>query len=313
MSQDKFRVIFKGELSEGASPDDVKPKLAKILKLSDEKADKLLSGKAIVIKKNASQDVCKKIQAALKKAGAECKIKKEVPPKDAELEITTDDQEGSEFKVDGFKPSGAIKLEKPPVELPGKPAKKSTVILLSLFFGVFGMHKFYTSRNIMGYIYVLLSWTLIPIVFSMLDILVYLLIKKEKFEKKFRVLGKQKHMILGLLLSICLIGTEVYLAITIGIPMYIEYRDRSYHIAVDHELNNFRVMQEVYYIDNKRYAPSLNALEYEPRYPIIKMKLVEATSTCYKAEGKHPKLNYARTIDCNGKIEDGFKVIDFDE
>jgi len=303
MSQDKYRVIFKGEVQEGASLDDVKPKLAKVLKLSDEKAAKLFSGKPIAIKKNASQETCKKIQAALLKVGALSKIKKESPPKEEEEE--------PEFKIEGFQPSTAsASVKVKPVELPGIPASKSTVILVSLFFGIFGMHKFYTSRNKMGYLYVILSPTLIPIIFSLLDILYYLLIKKEKFENKFRVLGNQKHMMLGLLLSLALIGTEVYLGVTIGIPKYIEYRDKGFHIAVDHELNYFRVMQEVYMIDNNRYALSLKELNYEPKYPEIKITLIENTSQCYKAEGKHPKLNYPRTIDCKGNIEDGFVLLE---
>jgi TM2 domain-containing membrane protein YozV len=301
MSQDKYRVVFKGEIQDGASPDDVKPKLAKILKLSDEKAAKLFSGKPIVIKKNASQETCKKIQAALKKAGAKCKIKKEAPPK----------EELSEFKIEGFQPTTAASPVKvKPIDLPGIPASKTPVILLALFFGIFGMHKFYTSRNKMGYLYVLLSWSLIPIIFSLLDILYYAFIKKEKFEKKFRVLGNQKHMMLGLLLSLALIGTEIYLGITIGIPMYIEYRDKGFHVAVDHELHNFRVMQEVYMIDNKRYAKSFKELEYEPKYPDIKLKIVESSDQCYKVEGKHPKLDYPRIIDCHGNIEDGFHFLE---
>jgi TM2 domain-containing membrane protein YozV len=301
MSQDKYRVIFKGKVQEGASPDDVKPKLAKILKLTDEKAAKLFSGKPIVIKKNASQETCKKIQAALSKAGALCKIKKESPP----------EEEEPEFKIEGFQPtSEAAPVKIKPVDLPGIPATKPTVILLAMFFGLFGMHKFYANRNKMGYLYVILSPTLIPIIFSFLDILFYSLIKKEKFETKFRVIGNQKHMMLGLLLAIALIGTEVYLGLTIGVPKYIEYRDKSFHIAVDHELNYFRVMQEVYMIDNNRYALTLKELDYAPKYPEIKISLIENTPECYKAEGKHPNLNYPRTIDCKGNIEDGFVLLE---
>jgi TM2 domain-containing membrane protein YozV len=302
MSQDKYRVTFKGEIQEGVSPEEVKTKLAKILKLSDEKAAKLFSGKPIIIKKNASKQTCIKIQNALKKAGAKCKVKKEAPTPEEE----------PEFKIDGFQPTGtaSVKLQKQPEVLPGIPATKTTVILLALFFGIFGMHKFYTSRNKMGYLYVILSWTLVPIIFSLLDILFYLLIKKEKFEKKFRVIGNQKHMMLGLLLALSLIGTEVYLGITIGIPKYIEYRDKRFHIAVDHELHYFRVRQEVYMIDNKRYASSLKEMDYKPKYPDIRMTLIESSPQCYKAEGKHPQLNYPRTIDCHGNIEDGFVLLE---
>jgi len=299
MSEEKYRVVFKGDIQDGANPDDVKPKLAKILKISEDKAEKMLSGKAIVIKKNASEETCKKIQAALQKAGALCTIKQETPPK----------QEEPEFQFDAPAGKSSIKLKKQPEAILGKPTKKLTVILLAFFFGLFGFHKFYTNRNKMGYFYVLLSWTGISFVFSLLDIFVYLIIKKDKFEKKFRTMGTQKHMILGFFLALTLIGAEAYLLVTIGIPKYIEYRDRGYHIAVDHELHNFRVMQEVFYIDHNRYASSMQELKYKPRSPEILLKMTESSPQCYKTEGKHPALDYPRTIDCQGNIEDGFRMI----
>jgi len=302
MSQEIYRVIFKGEISENANQDDVKAKLSKVLKMSEEKAEKLFSGKPIVIKKNANLESCKKIQAVFKKVGAVCVIKKQAPPKKEET--------ASEFNVsagEGVVMPMAFKKAKE-VPLPGVPAKKSTLILMALFLGGFGFHKFYTSRNFMGYIYLLLCWSGISYVFSLLDILVYLLFKKEKFEKRFRVLGGKKHIVIALLLGMALIATEIYLVITIGIPKYIEYRDKKYHISVDHELNHFWVMQEVFYIDHNRYALNKAELKYEPRYPEIKLEMTEATKECFKAKGKHPKLDYPRTIDCQGTIEDGFSI-----
>ncbi|MBF0451662.1 MAG: TM2 domain-containing protein [Candidatus Magnetomorum sp.] len=296
MSQEKYRVVFKGEINDTASQDDVKAKLAKILKMSAENAEKLFSGKPIAIKKNADLETCKKIQAVFKKAGAICTIKKQASPK-------TEDT--SEFKVEGGLQAPII-FQKKAVTLPGKPAKKSTVILLALFLGGFGFHKFYTSRNFMGYVYLLLCWSGVSYVFALLDCIVYLLTKKEKFEKRYRVLGGQKHIILAIFIGIALIGAEIYIGITIGVPKYIEYRDSSFHLAVDHELNHFWVMQEVYYIDHNRYALNMEELKYESRYPEIKLELTEATEKCFKIKGKHPKLNYPRTIDCQGKIEDGF-------
>jgi len=306
MSQEKYRVVFKGKISESANQDDVKKKLAKILKMTDEKAEKLFSGKAIVIKKNAGLEVCKKIQAAFKKAGAICVIKKQVPPKKEKAPEETEDQAPS-FVMPATSP-GKITLAKKEEELPGKPAKKSKVILLGLFLGGFGFHKFYTSRNFMGYLYLFLSWSGISYIFALLDCLIYLFIKKETFERKFRLLGVKKHIILAFLIGTALISTEVYLGITIGIPKYIEYRDRALHLAVDHELNYFWVMQEVYYLDHNRYALSMKELQYKSKYPEIILKLNEATKDCFKVEGKHPKLDYPRTIDCQGKIEDGFKL-----
>ena len=315
MSQDKYRVIFKGEISESASKDDVKAKLAKVLKMTEEKAEKLFSGKPVVIKKNANLETCKKIQAVFKKAGAVCVIKKQAPPKTKQTdsadqpEQDTDDKPNFSVSLgEGVNIPMKIKAKEAP--LPGKPAKKSTVILLAIFLGGFGFHKFYTSRNIMGYLYLFLCWSGVSYVFSLLDCLFYSLIKKEKFERKYRVLEGKKHIVLALFIAIALIATEVYLVITIGIPKYIEYRDSAFHVAVDHELNHFWVMQEVYYIDHNCYALSKAELKYEPKYPEIQLKMTEATKECFKAEGKHPKLNYPRTIDCQGQIEDGFHLVD---
>ncbi|KPA18941.1 membrane protein containing TM2 domain protein [Candidatus Magnetomorum sp. HK-1] len=297
MSQEKYRVIFKGKISESANQDEVKKKLAKILKMTDEKAEKLFSGKPIIIKKNADLEACKKIKAVFKKAGAVCAVKKQAAPKE---------EKAPEFVAPSL--PGKITLQKKAVELPGKPAKKSTVIMLGLFLGGFGFHKFYTSRNFMGYLYLLLCWSGVSYVFALLDCLIYLFIKKENFGKKYRVLGNKKHIVLAFLMGTALIGAEIYLGITIGVPKYVEYRDRALHLAVDHELNHFWIMQEVYYLDHNRYALSMEELKYKPKYPEIILKLSEAKKECFKAKGKHPKLNYPRTIDCQGKIEDGFEL-----
>ena len=49
---------------------------------------------------------------------------------------------------------------------------KSIVIamLLALFLGGFGIHKFYQGKYISGILYLLFSWTLIPVVFSIIDL-----------------------------------------------------------------------------------------------------------------------------------------------
>ncbi len=49
---------------------------------------------------------------------------------------------------------------------------KSIVIamLLALFLGGFGAHKFYLGKNISGILYLLFCWTLVPVVFSVIDL-----------------------------------------------------------------------------------------------------------------------------------------------
>jgi TM2 domain-containing membrane protein YozV len=58
--------------------------------------------------------------------------------------------------------------------------------LLTFFLGGFGVHKFYLAKNIQGIFYFLFSWTLIPLLFSMVEFLIYLFTGEEKLNGKYR-------------------------------------------------------------------------------------------------------------------------------
>ena len=50
--------------------------------------------------------------------------------------------------------------------------KKGTYIALCLFLGGAGLHKFYAGKWVQGLLYLALSWTGIPVVLALLDLLV---------------------------------------------------------------------------------------------------------------------------------------------
>ena len=75
MADQLFEVAFSGQLSEGASLDEVKAKVGKMFNADDSKIAQLFSGKRIVIKKNIDQATAAKYKTALNRAGAECEIK----------------------------------------------------------------------------------------------------------------------------------------------------------------------------------------------------------------------------------------------
>lgn len=58
-----------------------------------------------------------------------------------------------------------------------QPVNKLAFILLALFLGSFGIHRFYARKFISGTIYLLLSWTLIPTFLSIIDALIAILKK----------------------------------------------------------------------------------------------------------------------------------------
>ena len=62
---------------------------------------------------------------------------------------------------------------------------KSTAILLVLFLGGLGAHKFYLGNNLVGLFYVLFSWTGIPLFLSLIDLIILIFTDKNKFNNKY--------------------------------------------------------------------------------------------------------------------------------
>ena len=74
MSDQLFEVAFSGEISEGASLDEVKARVGKMFNADTAKLAQLFSGKRVVIKKNIDKATAAKYQSALNKAGAQCEV-----------------------------------------------------------------------------------------------------------------------------------------------------------------------------------------------------------------------------------------------
>jgi len=62
---------------------------------------------------------------------------------------------------------------------------KGIAILLALFLGGFGIHKFYLDKSGQGIAYLLFFWTMIPCLFALIDIIVLLAMSKENFNKLY--------------------------------------------------------------------------------------------------------------------------------
>ncbi len=70
-----YAIVFKGEVVEGFQPISVKAHMAKLLKADIEKMKALFSGKQIVIKRTADKQEAIKYGNALKKIGADVKVR----------------------------------------------------------------------------------------------------------------------------------------------------------------------------------------------------------------------------------------------
>lgn len=76
---EKYRLIFRGELLEGQHRAVVKRRLAELLKLDDARVEKLFSGNPVVLKRNADRKTAARYQALFKQAGGRLRIKAEQP------------------------------------------------------------------------------------------------------------------------------------------------------------------------------------------------------------------------------------------
>lgn len=62
---------------------------------------------------------------------------------------------------------------------------KTIAIVLALFLGGFGAHKFYLDRPGIGVMYALFFWTLIPAFVAFVDIIVLLMMDRKRFDQEY--------------------------------------------------------------------------------------------------------------------------------
>lgn len=62
---------------------------------------------------------------------------------------------------------------------------KTIAIILTLFFGAFGVHKFYLGKLKSGVLYLLFSWTFIPLLLALIDLIILLTYSQRKFNEKY--------------------------------------------------------------------------------------------------------------------------------
>ncbi len=63
--------------------------------------------------------------------------------------------------------------------------KQLNAVLLALFGGIFGLHKFYLGRPIAGVLYAIFFWAFIPALLSLIDIYLLLFLSEENFNRKY--------------------------------------------------------------------------------------------------------------------------------
>ena len=62
---------------------------------------------------------------------------------------------------------------------------KGVAVLLALFLGGFGIHKFYLNQIFWGILYLVFCWTFIPAIISLFEVIILLFTSESEFNKRF--------------------------------------------------------------------------------------------------------------------------------
>lgn len=102
----------------------------------------------------------------------------EVYNDNGEYIITETDKQTTTSKVENFMKTGNFRGEEERMNVTnnyygprGRRVNKVIYILIALFLGTLGFHKFYAGKTFAGIMYLLFSWTFIPTVLSVFDII----------------------------------------------------------------------------------------------------------------------------------------------
>jgi hypothetical protein len=80
---EKYRLIFSGELLDGQHRAVVKRRLTELLKLKDGQIEKLFSGQTVILKRGVNRETAARYQALFRKAGGQLRVKSESPAEGA--------------------------------------------------------------------------------------------------------------------------------------------------------------------------------------------------------------------------------------
>ncbi|OGG51326.1 hypothetical protein A3D72_01720 [Candidatus Uhrbacteria bacterium RIFCSPHIGHO2_02_FULL_57_19] len=64
-------------------------------------------------------------------------------------------------------------------------SRRTKAILLALFLGGIGIHKFYLNKVGQGVLFLLFFWTLIPALIALIDVIRFAIMSNEDFDKAY--------------------------------------------------------------------------------------------------------------------------------
>lgn len=217
MSDSVYTVSFAGECQPGKSEAEVRQKLAQVLKLDDERVERLFGGKLVVVKKNTDETGARRFKAAFERAGAVCivdpllqerrtRARKEPAAPIENLKLPIADLTSNEAEPKSKKPTSPKRPEANPDvvfcracgekiartdetcpacgvrQLVGVAKSKKVAAVLAILFGFVGLHRFYLGQ-VWGALYLLFSFFAWPL--AIVEGIVFLFTSDKKWQEKY--------------------------------------------------------------------------------------------------------------------------------
>lgn len=179
---------------------------------------------------------------------------------------------------------------------------KGTLLLLTLFFGWCGAHKWYIKRNASAVTYGLFSWTLLPALYSLLE-LFFSLCQSETNIRLSHPRTKAPRASVANGLSVAVSTGLVLLVIVVPVrQQFLDFSSRGQSNLVEQELRKIWVYQGDYEAGHFHYAPDLQTIGYETPAGMEIVFYPEKDNSCYRVRGKEKGMQRPLWISCDGKL-----------
>ncbi|MCG5536010.1 hypothetical protein [Ectothiorhodospira mobilis] len=117
METDRYQVILTGDTVAGADPSGVRTRLAALFRIPEEKAEALLGGRPVVVKKGLDAATAERYRARLEQAGAVAQVAAQPPEESAAPGDASGQEEGTDRAGPGPEAGAGLTLAPPGSDL----------------------------------------------------------------------------------------------------------------------------------------------------------------------------------------------------
>ncbi|SHI60380.1 TM2 domain-containing protein [Desulfatibacillum alkenivorans DSM 16219] len=178
---------------------------------------------------------------------------------------------------------------------------KPSLILITLFFGALGGHKFYLKRYGMGIFYFLFSWTGLTFIGMIIELIIYAATDTEKLREKYPEVNN-----LAPVIVIPVVGYAVFMIgilAAIAVPNFISYRMKAYDKTAETAAHSAYYAAQAYFAEKPEGAASVENLIQYGYSATAGVKIVIDPNTYEELmiRAYHPSGRTMYTIDAYGQ------------